>query len=379
MKQSNKFLWVGGIFDEKTVKNFPSISPAANFWQRGFAEALQQHGSSVDVIGHPVERVWPFGRLGIDSALAELPQGFEGKPVGYINAPFLRGPVQYVNYLRAAKAHVLETGRKPDYVMTFSCLSRANDWTPTAAAAKSLRKRFGAPWICVVGDGIAPPGADGYIYNTWGYFDDPSSPSPKIFLDGGVPSVGNAASLGAAPAAERKVLMFMGALTPHAGVSWLARAFHSIRDEDVELWISGRGENEELQQLALIDKRIKIMGFVSEKELNELAAQVSVFVNPRPGDFEPNKLNYPSKLLHYFAYEKPVISTLTPGVSPEYEAVLIPVREETEACLADTIRSAVNMSREEFEAARARIKEFNATHSWAFQVKRFTSWLETRK
>jgi glycosyltransferase involved in cell wall biosynthesis len=371
------FLWLGGIFDEVTLKKFPSISAAANFWQRGFVEALKHNGNCVEVIGYPAERAWPFGRLAISSTQAHLPSNLEGKTIGYINAPFLRDIVQYLNYLRTACMHLSVTGRAPDYVVTYSCIDHANKWTSSSEAAKSLRKRFGSPWVCIVGDGIAPRGADHYVYSTWKYFDTTTSPSPKLFLDGGVPSVEAKMAISSLQPIKKNVLMFMGALSAHAGVSWLARAFNLIQDENIELWISGRGENAELQQLAQIDNRIKLMGFVSEKELNELAAQVSIFVNPRPSNFEPNKLNYPSKLLHYLAFEKPIISTLTPGVSPEYEHVLIPVKDETDACLADTITRALNMSENEIAAIAARIRSFNATHSWSFQVSRFTTWLET--
>lgn len=377
LNKSQHFLWLGGIFDEETINEFPAISPASNFWQRGFVEALQAQGCRVDVIGHPVERVWPFGRLGILARYASLPQGLTGRSVGYMNAPYLRGITQYVNYLRGTSRLLKSFTCQPDCLVTFSCLSKATAWASANSAARFIRKRFGIPWICIVADGVAPPGADGYVYLTWSYFESSVAPSPKIHIDGGVPAIQLAPKPYAAPGRPRRprVLMYMGALTPHGGSSWLARVFHQLPDQDIELWICGRGENAELQRLAEVDGRIRLVGFVGESELNELASQADAFANPRPGDFEPNKLNYPSKVLHYLAYGKPVISTFTDGISPEYRDVLVPIADETDACMAEAIRNVLNMEESEYAETRRRVENFNSTHSWAHQAQRFIAWL----
>lgn len=377
MSKNYCFLWLDGIFDEKTVETFPSISPAANFWQRGFVEALQLQGNQVDLIGHAVERVWPFGKLFIYGKQASFSSGMKGTAVGYINAPFIRGTFQFINYLRAAKRYLMASEEKPDYVMTFSCLNKSTDRAPANETAKYIRKHFGIPWVCIVADGAAPPGADGYVYLTWSSYKSSTVERPSVHIDGGVPDIqmeGDQSS-GAGHCQREKILMYMGALTQHGGSTQLARAFHSLRDEDIQLWICGRGENPELARLAEIDRRIKLIGFVSESELNKLASAATAFANPRPGSFGPNKFNYPSKILHYLAYGKPVISTFTDGISPDYADVLMPIPDETEACLAATIHNVLNMEREDYDALRARIASFSETHTWAYQASRFASWL----
>jgi len=380
MRKNYRFLWLDGIFDEKSVETFRSISPAANFWQRGFVDALQTLGHQVEVIGHPIERVWPFGRLIIRGKQASLSPGLSGVAVGYINVPFLRGSIQFVNYLRAAKRYLMAAEEKPGYVMTFSCLNKSTDRAPGNESAKYIRKHFGIPWICIVADGAAPPGADGYVYLTWSCFKSPSEQGPSIHIDGGIPDIPIEVDQDWVDDGRRreKILMYMGALTQHGGATQLARAFHSLRDEDIQLWICGRGENAELVHMAEVDKRIKLIGFVNELELNKLASVATAFANPRPGSFGPNKFNYPSKILHYLAYEKPVISTFTEGISPDYADVLIPIPEETEACLAATIHHVLNMEEKDYDAMRARIESFNETHTWVYQVDRFISWLQPK-
>lgn len=380
MSDPYRFLWLEGIFDENTVNASLAISPAANFWQRGFVDALQKLGHNVDVIGYPVERVWPFGRLIIGGKQASLLPSLTGKVVGYVNFPFLRDAFQYINLMGAVKSYLHASDNKPDYQIVFSCLEKATDETPSIRIAKYIRKHFGVPWICIVADGAAPPGADGYVYLTWAYYQSGAAPGPSIHIDGGIPNIKSASDQNPAANdfAPEKSLMYMGDLGPHGGVTQLARSFNKLSDKDIQLWICGRGSNPELTRLAEVDQRIKIKGFVGEAELSKLAGAAFAFANPRPNSFAPNRLNYPSKLLHYLAYGKPVISTFTDGISPEYADVLIPIHDESDDCLGEAIRHVLNTQGKEYEDMQNRIANFNKTHTWTYQVNRFVSWLQNQ-
>jgi glycosyltransferase involved in cell wall biosynthesis len=375
------FLWLEGIFNEDTVNSFLSISPASNFWQRGFVEALYKLGHSVDVIGFPVERVWPFGRLMISCKQASLSGGLTGKVVGYINFPYLRSTFQYLSLQKSVKIYLRTREKKPDYQIVFSCLEKSTELTPSIRMAKYIRKHFGVPWICIVADGAAPPGADGYVYLPWSYYQSESALTPSIHIDGGIPEVKFEYDFFLASdfSKQKKKLLYMGALTEHGGVSQLARAFNKLSDQNIELWICGRGKNPELTRLAEIDKRIKIEGFVDEAELSKIAGAAFAFANPRPNSFAPNKLNYPSKVLHYLAYGKPVISTFTDGVSPEYADVVIPIGDDSVESLSSAIHNVLNLQIKEYRDIQVRISNFNKTHTWTYQVNRFISWLQNQR
>jgi hypothetical protein len=365
MKSKPRILWLEGIFDEPTIGAFPASSPAVNFWLTGFVGALGTARCEVTLIGHPYDRIWPAGRVIVTARDAGLAPGFSGQVVGYLNVPLLRQRTQSFNYLRKVKAYVAAHGR-PDYVFTF------ND-TPATPAARYLSRELGVPWIYIAGDGPALAGADGYLYQNWVYYETPSAPGPKIHLDGGLPVL----EAVQADSAERpsKALMYMGALTAHGGALELARAFHTLGEADIELWITGRGTNSELEQLAASDTRIKLYGFVGQDQLHRLASRARMFANPRPTAFAPNKLNYPSKLLHYLAYGRPVLSTFTEGLSPDYREVLVPIGDETEAGLAQAIRIALGMPDNEYQARCERVARFNQTRTWGRQVGRLLSWL----
>lgn len=375
MNKACRFLWLEGIFDEATVANFQSVSPASNFWQKGFVRALQGLGHEVAVIGYPVERAWPFGRLFIRRDSAKLLPGVAGRLIGYLNFPYLRPVFQYLNMRRLVAMHLRSEQPLPDYLVVFSCLEKSTQQTAAIRVAKLVRRAFGIPWVCIVADGESPAGADAYVYLPWAYYESESMrrSEPTIHIDGGVPDV--PCIVNPPDARQKKVLMYMGALTEHGGALELAKAFRDVPGENIALWFCGRGDNPGLDRLAEADDRIHIKGFLEEVDLNKLAAQAFAFANPRPVSFVPNKLNYPSKLLHYLAFGKPVISTFTDGVSPEYGDVLLPIVDDSQAGLSEAIRNVMEMDFRQYQALQNRISMFNGKRSWSAQAGRFVSWL----
>jgi len=369
MTLAPKILWLEGIFDEATVEIFPAISPAVNFWHTGFVKGLEAAGCDMTLIGHAHDRFWPNGRALVHAGEANLDPDFSGHTLGYVNLPVFRKKTQAWNYLRLVKRHVVERGL-PDFVVTF------ND-TPATLAARYLSSELGVPWLFISGDGLVIPGADGYLYQNWEYFNSSHSPGPKIHLDGGLPDL--TPILGSEDVDTTKsVLMYMGALTEHGGALQLARAFHMLEMRDVELWITGRGYNEEIERLAGSDSRIKLHGFLSEQRLHELASRAKFFVNPRPTKFAPNKLNYPSKILHYLAYGCPVLSTFSVGLSPDYQNVLIPMDEETDVGMSASIGSVVRMTDAEYASWCDRVTTFNRSRIWSEQIERLLDWMQLK-
>jgi len=367
MSAKPKILWLEGVFDEATVTAFPATSPAVNFFHSGFVQAIEAAGCEVTLIGHAYDRLWPRGRVAVQSSDAAIAPGFSGTVVAYLNLPYLRLRSQEWNYMRLVKAHVAAYGI-PDYVFTF------ND-SPATPAARFLSRKLGVPWVYIAGDGVATSGANGYLIQNWEYFESYSAGVPKIHLDGGLPLL-EPREVDDNENPPSRALMYMGALTAHGGAVELARAFHSLQDPGIELWITGRGSNDEIEQLASRDTRIKLYGFVAQNQLHHLASRAKMFANPRPTAFAPNKLNYPSKLLHYLAYGRPVLSTISEGLSPDYREVLFPIEDETEAGLAAAIRQALLMDDATYALWCGRVAKFNISRTWSHQITRLLAWMQ---
>ena len=372
MKKNLNLFWLECIFDDDSVKSFKSISPAANFWNEGFIRAIMRQGHNVEVFGYSPERVWPFGKMIISSNATSLKQGIVGKIAGYLNLPFIRFLSQIINLLRLAISR--QKDFRPEYFVVFSCLEKKWVGTPAIWVAKYMKAFYNIPWICIVGDGVAPDGADKYVYQNWKYFCESSKSLSCLHLDGGIadlPSNQNRYL----EESQKKIFIYMGALTEHGGSLELAKAFIDLREKDIELWFFGRGENIELVTLSNLDRRIKLKGFVSNEDLNKAAAKALAFVDPRPLSFAPNKLNFPSKLLHYLAYGKPVISTFSEGVSPDYDKILEIVKDDTQDSLTIAMQNIIDLPPESYKEICIKVDQFNATHTWDHQVSRFLNWI----
>jgi hypothetical protein len=372
-----KYLWLDAILDEKSIGSFESHSPATSFWQHGFVRGIMSCGHSVYVIGTPSERAWPFGRLLVSSKDVSLPNHIEGRLFGYLNIPGIRGFSQFL-VIRSAVNRFIKDHGLPDYSVTFSCQNSQRDISPMGRVAKYLQSKYEIPWLCIVGDGLAPLGADHYVIQNWKYFLSNESPTPKVHLDGGLAEIPSDELISGASQKLTKNFMYMGAFTKHGGASLLARAFTRLTDANVNLFFSGRGENEELARLADKDQRIKVLGFLTDTELHHHALDMYAFVNPRLTDWPPNKLNFPSKLLHYFAYAKPVISTITDGMSPDYLPILLET-DGTEDDLVLALRRCIDMPVDDYNDKCKKIEKFNIDHTWDALATQLNIWLDEQK
>jgi len=121
------------------------------------------------------------------------------------------------------------------------------------------------------------------------------------------------------------------------------------------------------------------MGFVSETELIKIAKQTDIFVNPRPSHIPENAQNFPSKLLEYLAFGKPVVSTWTAGLSEEYKGLLVLLARETEECLINTLEDVLSWTSYQNKNFAIKCEEFVKSKSWARQAEKMSLWLEESK
>ncbi len=362
-------LWLGPVCDDATVLSSLAVSPAGNRWQLELIHALEQVGAAVSLIGHLPEQVWPRGRLRVKPRDAGLPVGIRGQMTGYWNLPYWRNRSLSSGYRNLIRR--IDSQRACPAVLVTYNGSPAN-----VAGATYARKRYGIPWVCVVADDFAPRNANGYVFLSWGYYGSFRTSTPRLHLDGGVSAIRfSPKESGDESRSGRRIVMFAGSITRLAGADFLAQAFHRVEDPEAELWICGKGSNGEVERLAACDSRIKLWGMVSEKDLVHLAGQASIFVNPRPSRIPENERNFPSKILEYLSYGKPVISTWTAGLSPEYRDVLVPVREESVDCLAETIDVVLNWDTGHRQALAGCISQFLESRMWLVQSSKLMHWI----
>ncbi len=369
MNCNTNILWLEVLIEDSLLNDFTSVSPASNLWHYGFLQALQNNFCKVYILGHAYEQLWPRGkRLIIKGNDAKIPSLFCGSNIGYINFPFLRKLTQIISYLYFSTKYIFNY-KKPHFVFTY------ND-SSALIVARFFMYFLNIRWVSIVGDGYAPRGADFYVFQNWHSYSIHNSEKPKFFLDGGIPPV-NFQKITSELVINKCIFMYMGSLNEHGGIIEFANAFSKIDDSNIELWITGRGINHGLIHLERSDKRIINFGFVDREKLNQLASQVKFFVNPRPNSFVPNKLNYPSKILHYLAYGKPILSTISPGLSPEYKDFLIPLSDENESNMISSIKAACAMSDNDYYVYSNLSKKFAREKEWYSQVSKLLKFLNS--
>ena len=87
-------------------------------------------------------------------------------------------------------------------------------------------------------------------------------------------------------------------------------------------------------------------------------------------------MNFPSKILEYLSYKKPIVSTWTPGLSDEYKDVLIIVDNENPENISKKILEVYNWKDSDYKHFNKRVLNFSLKKSWRYQTKFFIKWLK---
>ena len=358
------FLYLSAVFESQECLKHVAISPAANKWQTHLLAALNDHVPVINLTGHMPEPLWPKGDA--------FPKGLlinSSESLDYLNIPFLRSASLALTYKKGIESFINKAAVKFDGFITYNPPS----WLQRII--KEKRDYLQVPWVTIVADGNAPQGADGYVFLSSGYFEKfDVAKEKKIHIDGAVyPQE--------LPEAEcdshLKTVVYSGTTSKWGGLANLLEAFQGLSDvKDINLVVTGNGSLNHIPSGLKNNDRIQFKGMVSEAELSEIFRCADVFVNPRPNLYD-NANNFPSKLFDYLAYEKPIVSSKTLGISEKYNEVLIYSERSDSSSLAASIRKALALTEAELDAYKTRLKNFNAANTWNAQASRLSSFLKS--
>ena len=377
---SHWLLWLGGVFSEGSLLKHTAISPAANRWQSGLIRALNKQGIPVVILSHLPEPLWPKGQC-LPGSHSDFDSYFESSFVRYWNIPMLRSASLSRSYNKAFREICKQKG-KPLAIFSY------NPNPESVATGLYAQKHYQVPWVDICADHYDPgpdwarysSGANlakGHVFLSYLAFQNCPFPK-KLHLDGGVSSLKFDPGMQfSSKLADKKIILYTGMMSIWGGVSFLLKAFEKIQNPDIECWICGHGNSPQVNAALKRDCRIRFFGLVSELQLQEICQQASLLVNPRPTQILGNNMNFPSKILEYLSYGKPVISTWTSGLSPEYRDVLEVLSEETEECLAGTIQKVLDWTDEKRYEKSKKIKSFLlGQKTWQHQADKLINWLK---
>lgn len=299
-----------------SLDEWRAASPAAIKWQEHLLHALVELDALVTAFYYRPEPLWPKGRL-LPAAYKQdsHPLGPKAIELSYINAHLLR-PATLERVARIQLARHWSAVPKHEVVCTYNSPS----WIQKAV--KKHRAVYGCHWIAIVADGEPPRDADGYVFLSHDSYQQ-SQVISKMHLDGGVYPT-------KCGPPERKVgrhpgtmkFLYSGTLTRWGGIDTLLEAIESINRSDFKVIITGPAPRRGIQSRLLGDTRVDYRGLIDSENLLDLMDEVDVFINPRPTKIRDGERNFPSKLLDYLGWKKPILSTWTGGLSPEYQDAL---------------------------------------------------------
>jgi glycosyltransferase involved in cell wall biosynthesis len=365
------------------LAELPALSPAAVLWEEGLFSGLKAQGFELTVVSHRPEPLWPRGRLAPGTQPAPADASFPTHIVGHTNAPGFRARSLAWAYER--KSLDLVTRCPYAFVATFNPLP----WH--VAAATALVRRHGMPWVSFLLDDVlhdptleryarATRLAAGHVILSATAAERITTLMPRapvLHLDGAIDRWRGDDPEPARTGRPRVV--YSGAHTEEAGMSLLVAAIPLVT-ADVTFTITGdRGRHQGLGQLTARDARVQTVGWVPPATIDEICRSATAFVNPRPPAHGLSLTSFPSKLMSYLAYGKPIASTWTPGLADVYKELLIVADGAAPRALAAAIERAVTMGAHSRQDLHNKIRAFLVPgRLWATQGLRFADFLDHR-
>lgn len=368
-------IWVGSVFSEDQVLRNYAISPAGNKWQLNFINALNKIGIKVINIGHCPERVFPFGKFFVNKREAATPGKINLLSSSYLNLPIFRIIELNVLYVIKLACLLNKSTEKPAYLIGYN--SYSYNVIPLLFAKYIKRIK----WISIVADPMYSNSnkinplnqlADAKVFLSYELFKESSS-KQQIHLDGGIE---RAIELNKNILKnQEKIILYTGLIARHTGIELLVKAFSLVKKENLRLIICGKGNNELLNQILKTNNKIIFLGMVDEQKLASLYSDAFLFINPRLIGEMTNASNFPSKLLDYLSFCKPVISTYTNGIHPIYKEIIQFVYSDSPQELADKIDEITSLEDLEYIQISDRIKSFVEKNKlWSKIIIGFNEW-----
>lgn len=352
-----KALWIGPIAHQSKVNSSKAISPAANVWQLGFIDGLIQNKIKVNSVSYIPHPVWPRGPLWIcKPSEITINDGLNIQYVSYLNFILIR----QCWIALAIISIILSKFKNLSTYIVFSY----NPIFAHVLPSTILKLIYKIKWISVLADDYTKGKPDITLFLSYDYYCRYNE-GEKYFLDGGVDSktVINQNT----KTSNKKILLYAGSQSKITGIEEFIIFFSQFKEANYELHIYGKGNNPNIKSASLKDSRIKLFGFVSDDILDFACCSSDAFVNPRSSNNEANN-TFPSKLLLYLSYKKPIISTDVPGISAKYDPFLFTYDSDDYSSFKNCL---LNFEKTDTEIYAEKVEIFKSENSWDNLVKKF--------
>jgi glycosyltransferase involved in cell wall biosynthesis len=304
VKSKFVFIHLGPFLSNFDIEKNPFLSAASSKWQKNWIDSLLPLSKEYFVFSYLPNPYFPKGKLRPKQTNTPI-SNFRIYYINYINIIFLRELSLFFSILKT----FFNLKVTPKILVTYNS---SNHNIFVGQILKYLKNIY---WINIVADDEGCIYANKNICLSYWSFLNLNIPD-KIFFPGFIekPIVSDYSKNG------NLKLVYCGAINQWTGIINFVNNFSSLHLLNIELHIYGTSSPSFLDFINNLDsKNIFYHGFVPDSQLEKEMQSAFAFINPRPTNLKDSEKNFPSKVLFYLKFLKPIISTSTGGLSKEFE------------------------------------------------------------
>ncbi len=382
-----KIFWLGGVTEKNDFKKMQekgNTQIAANITQLNYIEGIEEAtNTSVKILNSNFEPAFPKYKEIFVKKRKWKRNGKENIDIGFINIPVLK----YINKtikLKKEMKKIIKNELSNDELNVFFVYAMT---LPLMLLSKFIKKHIRNKnyIIClIVPDlpefmnmnkqnairSILLKCNRKIIYDSMKYIDKfvlfakpmaehlNLSPENYIVIEG-MTNVTSKEHLEEKLEPKENYIMYAGGMNEKYGVLNLVKAFINIENNDIELWLYGKGDaTNTIKELAKKDTKIKYKGIVSNDQIINAERKAKLLINPRPTDEEYTKYSFPSKNIEYMMSGTPLLTTKLPAMPNEYYKYVYCIDDESIDGIKNTLIEILKKTDEELSEKGSEAKTF---------------------
>ena len=309
--------FLGEIYKNETLKKNGNLSAAASHWNYEFIKKLKNISKvRVVKIQYLKDKPWPIGSLFSNNV--NWVNTKDSILISYLNLPFVRKFIIYHKIIKEIKKKIIKK-KKNNIIITYNFLPI------DIKIAIFLKKLLSFKWISICADfncnekisvhkKIAK--SDKVIFlSEYAYKNYKNS--NKLLYKGEIKKIIRTKTK------KIKNFLYSGSLGNWTGIKFFLEEFIKIENKYIKLYITTNNKKDLIKNYLDLDKRIIYLGYLNDHKYKILVNKIDCFVNLRDENNKNNLNNFPSKILKYLYFNKPIISSYMENLSFDLSKVLI--------------------------------------------------------
>lgn len=140
---------------------------------------------------------------------------------------------------------------------------------------------------------------------------------------------------------KKNKCVYIGKTDIRNGINYIIQSAKQLPGFSFDIY--GSGNYDEILKTQNI-KNIKYHGFVDPNDIDSILKKADILLSPRTNDISYTGLSFPSKILKYISYSKPIVTFKLLCYNQKFDSVLVYPNEETVDSFISAIKKAAKIS-----------------------------------